>query len=152
MFISEHSFEGLEKLVKLVLNHCKAKVLDAKTFVSQRNLQFLQINQVNFTIRLAGLVKLRVLALLCIDDFRYIKSVPSKGHLEILHLNTHHNWRYLDLDTVDGFFNRLNLSRLPRFHFTRNSFCDMETPWFSRLTNVKRVSLYDNKLLTADFF
>lgn len=150
MFIDKRAFKGLPKLIKLVLDCCSADKITDKMFNSQKNLQFLQISRVDFYIRLENLKSLRVLALLGVHKFKYIKSIPTEN-LEMLHLNTNNGCVYIESDDISRLFKRVDLKRLPHLRFSRTELDEMKTKWFSGLTNVRKLSLCDNMLESAHF-
>ena len=155
MFISKRAFIGLEKLIKLVLDSCKVeeKNLDDNMLISQKNrLEFLKINSVDFYVNLSldSLKSLRLLALLCIKNFKYIKSIPTEN-LEVLHLNTHRRSMYIDFDEIRSFFKRVNLTKVPHFRLTRSELEDIEKKWLSGLTSANRLVLCSNVIESAKF-
>ena len=119
-------------------------------FSSQKNLQFLQICHVDFYIRLENLNSLRVLVLLGVEKFKYIKSIPTEN-LEMLHLNTNNGCAYIDADDLSRLFKRVDLKNLSHLRFSRTELDEMKTKWFSGLTNVRKLSLCDNMLESAHF-
>ena len=153
MFITKQAFIGLEKLIKLDLDCCKVeeKNLDDSMLISQKNrLEFLKINSVDFYLTIDSLKSLRLLALLCVKNFKYIKSIPTEN-LEVLHLNIHRGSMYIDFDEIRSFFKRSNLTNVAHFRFSRTELEDIESKWLSGLTNANRMVLCNNMLESAKF-
>ena len=153
MFIKDGAFHGLNKLIKLVLDCCKAKSLDSNSFASQKRLKILIITNVSFNLRLNSLKSLKVLSLLNVTNFKYIRSLPNTKSLEILHLSSHAlNARFNLAMFVSIFdmFKRSDLSKLRQLRF-QNGLQYAYEDWFNRLTNLNRLVLSYNKLESAHF-
>ena len=148
MYIKERAFKGLNKLIKLVLNLCKVDKLDSEMLKSQKNkLRFLIIHVLEFDITLDSLKRLKVLSISGFDNLNCIKSVPTES-LEVLNLNTNLSSAYGQ--TIDQFFERVNLSNLAQLRFKLTEL-DYRSKWFSGLTNIKRLSFFDNEYDSANF-
>lgn len=153
MFIKDGAFQGLNKLIKLALDRCKAKTLDSKSFASQRRLKILIITHVFFNLKLSSLKSLKVLSLLNVHNFKYIRSLPNTESLEILHLSSHPIHARFNLAmfvSIFDMFKRSDLSKLRQLRF-QNGVQYAYEDWFNRLTNLNRLVLSYNKLESAHF-
>jgi Leucine-rich repeat (LRR) protein len=58
---------------------------------------------------------------------------------------------YIDLDEIDRFFKRVNMTKVPHFRFTRTELDGAKSKWFSGLTNANRLVLCNNEIEAAKF-